>query len=151
MDLKITRAQRDSGLLGNTTMFILDARVEYTDEEKARIKKYKLGSYVVYESQRARKAMEKGMAASADVNMSADARNAAGLVSGMARGFINAAKYKLSLRVTVDSLAKGHHIECKDMDELIGAEDAMKDACASTRMYLETAKTFDGEEEVFEF
>ena len=57
----------------------------------------------------------------------------------------------LTLRVTVDSLMSGQHIECKDLDELIGAEAAIRDACENIKAYLETAVTFDGREEVVEF
>ena len=57
----------------------------------------------------------------------------------------------LSLRVTVDGLMGGQHIECKDLDELLGAEAAILDACKNLKAYLETALTFDGREEVVEF
>lgn len=57
----------------------------------------------------------------------------------------------LSLRITVDGLMNGQHIECKDLDELLGAEAAILNACKSLRAYLDTAQTFDGREEVLEF
>ena len=57
----------------------------------------------------------------------------------------------LSLRVTVDCLMTGQHVECKDLDELLGAEAAILDACKNLKAYLETAVTFDGREEVVEF
>ena len=50
----------------------------------------------------------------------------------------------LALRVTVDSLVSGRHIECKDLDELLGAEAAVMEACKTIKVYLETAVTFDG-------
>jgi hypothetical protein len=57
----------------------------------------------------------------------------------------------LTLRVTVSSLIKGQHIACKELDELLGAEAAILDACKSLKAYLDTALTFDGREEVVEF
>jgi hypothetical protein len=57
----------------------------------------------------------------------------------------------LSLRVTIDGLLQGQHVECKDLDELLGAEAAIREACSNLKAYLETALTFDGREEVVEF
>ena len=57
----------------------------------------------------------------------------------------------LSLRVTIDGLRQGQHIECKDLDELLGAEAAILNACKNIKTYLETAQTFDGREELVEF
>jgi hypothetical protein len=57
----------------------------------------------------------------------------------------------LSLRVTVYSLMKGVHVECKSMIELLGAEEAIADAGKNLRTYLDTAATFDGREEILEF
>jgi hypothetical protein len=68
-----------------------------------------------------------------------------------ARGLARAAMASLSLRVTIDSLSTGQHIECKDMDELLGAQAAIIDACKNLKAYLESALTFDGREEVLEF
>jgi hypothetical protein len=68
-----------------------------------------------------------------------------------ARGIASAAIMALALRVTVDTLVSGQHIECKDLDELLGAESAIVEACRNLKAYLETAVTFDGREEVVEF
>jgi hypothetical protein len=68
-----------------------------------------------------------------------------------ARGLASAAMMALSLRVTIDGLTSGQHIECKDMDELLGAESAIVEACKGLKGYLETALTFDGREEIIEF
>jgi hypothetical protein len=57
----------------------------------------------------------------------------------------------LSLNVTVDGLISGQHIECKDLDELLGAESAIIEACQNAKGYLDVASTFDGREQVLEF
>jgi hypothetical protein len=57
----------------------------------------------------------------------------------------------MSLQVTVDSLTGGHHIECKSMDELLGAESALREGCETLRTYLDLAETFDGREEIIKF
>jgi hypothetical protein len=46
---------------------------------------------------------------------------------------------------------KGVHVECKSMAELLGAEQAIVEAGEKLRVYLDTAATFDGREEVHEF
>jgi hypothetical protein len=45
----------------------------------------------------------------------------------------------------------GQHIECKDLDELLGAEEAIREACKALKVYLTVAESFDGREEVVEF
>ena len=147
MQLKLKRSQR-SGLMGKV-LFTLDARTELDAEEQGLVGKYSLGKLIVYDSENRKKHQQ------AAYGHFDDAANTGGSVGkGLwknARGIISAAMMSLSLRITVDSLVSGQHIECKDMDELLGAEAAIIDACKSLKAYLETALTFDGREEVFEF
>lgn len=58
---------------------------------------------------------------------------------------------RLSLHITIDSLRKGHHIESKSLDEIMGAEDAIREGCENLRSYLDAAATYDGREQVVEF
>ena len=58
---------------------------------------------------------------------------------------------KLSLTVTIDSLTRGQEVECKDLDELLAADQAIKEACGYLRVYLDAAATFDGRQEVIEY
>jgi hypothetical protein len=120
-------------MMNKHVTFCIDARTELTPEETADVKKYELGKQVVYNSQRAKEHLNKVEGA------------------GLMKGIASLAMAKLSLNITVDSLVKGHHIEAKDMDEMLGAEEALNAACAHMRMYLDTAATFDGGEEVREF
>ena len=153
MQLKLKRSQRAGGLTGGKVFFALDARADLSPDEKSLVQKYKLGNLVVYDSEARKK-----HAGSAYGHFD-DAANVSGLeVSSAARslwrnarGSASAAIMALSLRVTVDSLMGGQHIECKELDELLGAEAAILDACKSLKNYLETALTFDGREEVVEF
>ena len=57
----------------------------------------------------------------------------------------------MSLRITVYGLISGQHVECKDMNELLGAEQAIVEAAQNLRTYLNAAATFDGREQVLEF
>src|SRR6185437_3160326 len=63
---------------------------------------------------------------------------------GLAKGVAALALAKLHLNISIDSLGRGHHIECKDLDELIEAEDAVMTACRSLKAYLALASTFNG-------
>ncbi len=58
---------------------------------------------------------------------------------------------RMKLNITIASLESGQHIECKSLDELLGAEEAIMDACRSLRGYLDAAATFDGREMLIDF
>lgn len=137
MQLKIKRSQKDS-MLG-AAVFTLDARLDLTAKEQADIKRYKLGNQVVYNSESSRKHIEKGDAAMD------------GSTLGYAKALASFAMAGLKLNITVNGLEKGQHIECKTLDEVMGAEQALVEACQNTKAYLSTAATFDGRETVLDF
>jgi hypothetical protein len=139
MKLRISRSQKSSGLVTKHVIFCIDARAELTPEEAANVKKYKLGKEVIYNSQRAKEYLEKAQ------------RNFSTYSGSFLAGMVNMAMAKLSLNITIDSLVKGHHIEAKDMEEMLGADEALHNACERMRAYLETAATFDGREQVIDF
>ena len=153
MQLKLRRSQRAGGLMGGKVIFGLDARADLSADEQNLVKKYGLGKLIVYDSEARKK--HQGAAyghfdAAANTPGYSGSSAARSLWSN-ARGLASAAMMALALRVTVDSLVSGQHIECKDLDELLGAEGAIRDACGNLKAYLETALTFDGREEVVEF
>jgi hypothetical protein len=135
MHLKIKRSQK-SGMLSKV-IFALDIRAEYTQEEKDNINKYKLGGECVYSSANAKK-----HAAAADARLEGGS-----LLKGMA----SAVMANMSLNVTIASLQAGHHIETKTMEELLEAEETLKDACKNLTSWLDAAATFDGRETVIEY
>lgn len=139
MKLFLRRSQKSGGMLGGKVVFSLDARIEPTGDEQSLIKKFKLGNEIVYSSENARK----------HANATVDQLDR-GTWSGIAKGLASRGMLALSLSCTIDSLSRGQHIECKDLDELLGAEEAIRNACESTKTYLEIAATFDGREEVIE-
>lgn len=147
MQLKLKRSQRTGGMLGGKVIFALDARTDLTPDERGLVSKYGLGKLVVYDSEARKK---HGDAAYGHFDEGASSTAGRSLWKS-ARGIASAAMMALSLRVTVDSLTSGQHIECKDLDELLGAEGAILNACKNLKAYLETAQTFDGREEVVEF
>lgn len=146
MQLKLKRSQRTAGMLGGKIVFALDARTDFTAEESALVGKYGLGKLSVYDSEARKRHGEQGFA-----DLDAKGGGAVGSLWRTARGATRLAMSALSLHVTIDSLARGQHIECKDLDELMGAEAAILEACRNVKSYLETALTFDGREDVLEF
>ena len=141
MQLKLSRSQR-TGIMSRNVTFMLDARLDLNAEEAASVRRYGLGKLVVYNSAAAEKHREQLSRALDDMERRE---------GGIFRARLHAAMIRLSLQVTIDSLTRGQHIECKDLDELLGAEDAIKEACESARAYIKVAKTFDGREEVIDF
>lgn len=134
MQLLVKRSQRTGGLLGGKVIFSLNVRAGYTPEEKASINKYNLGGEVIYNSEAARHHLDKA------------GQQIDGSAGGLVRGAFSLALSKMKLNITIASLQAGQHIECKDLGELIDAEQTIHDACVNVRKYLEVAATFDGRE-----
>jgi hypothetical protein len=147
MQLRIQRSQRAGGLLGNTVFFCLDVRADYSPEEQSNVRKYKLGGEVIYNSQAARRHLD-----SAGAQL--DRAQAGGIgerASGLARGALSLAMAKMRLNISIASLGRGHHIECKDLEELLEAEDTVRTACKGVTRFLEVAGTFNGSEVVIDY
>jgi hypothetical protein len=147
MQLKIQRSQRVGGLTGATVLFCLDVRADYSPEERDDIRKYRLGSQVIYNSRAAQKHLASVGAQLARVDNPSLREKAAGL----GRGVVSLAMAKMSLNISIDSLSRGQHIECKDLEELVEAEETVRTACKNVTRYLEVAATFNGSEIVIEY
>jgi hypothetical protein len=63
---------------------------------------------------------------------------------GIGGSLVSLAMAKLSLNVSIASLGRGHHIECKDLPELLDAEQALMEACRNVKQFLKAAATFNG-------
>lgn len=147
MQLKIQRSQRTGGIVGKTVFFCLDVRADYSAEERSNIQKYKLGSQGIYNSRAAQKHFDNMDTQLARV----DSKSAKEQLTGLARGVVSLALAKMSLNITIASLGKGHHVECKDLQELLEAEDTVRTACKDVTRFLEVADTFNGSETVIEY
>lgn len=139
MQLKIRRTQRDGGVVSKSVVFCLDARVSFSAQETADLKRYKLYKQVIYNSEASKRLIDRG-------NDAVD-----GTARGALKGLGLMALAAMRLNITVESLERGQHIECKSMDELLAAEDALFEACENLRKYLDTAATFDGREILVDF
>jgi hypothetical protein len=157
MQLKVKRSQRATTF--NNVIFMIDARMDISKQDADLIAKYKLGGLTIYDSKQRQRHMD------ASQDHLANSRQSAAWSAGAADHLLALGKtiYKLgsagarlgmaalSLRITVDSLCRGVHVECKSLDEVLEAEEAIMKAGENLRGYLETASTFDGREQVFEF
>lgn len=128
MKLKIRRNQK-SGMMGKV-IFTLDVMVELSPDEHRLVEKYKLHKEIVYSD------------AQASANISAAQGGDMKAIGGHLMD-------RLAKRTfTVTNLVSGQHLECKDLGEMIGAEEQVRDACTNLARYLAVAATFDGSEEI---
>jgi hypothetical protein len=121
MKLLLRRDQK-SGMLGKV-IFTVSVRAELSDEEKANIKKYKMGDILLYERS---KIVDPGS-------------GLVGLASRLAFKMIN-------LTISVNDLEHGKQVECKDILEMLAVEEQIKEAAQNFRNVLSAATTFGGEE-----
>jgi hypothetical protein len=140
MQLRLNRSQRSKGMMSKAVIFCLDARADLTPDELQNVRKYGLGSQLLYSPAATMKHLEKAR--------EAFQRDTFG---GVVRGWTSLAMAKFQIEITIDSLTKGHHIECKDLDELLAAQEAIIEGCKMMKSYLEVAATFDGSEQVIDF
>ncbi len=147
MQLKIQRSQRTGGFTGSTVFFCLDVRAEYAPEEQDNVRKYKLGGQLVYASKGAQKHYDKARTHAAR----GDSDSFKDMASGTAGMLFSLALARLNLNITIASLGRGHHVECKDLAELIEAENTVREACRAVTRFLAAAATFDGSETVIEY
>lgn len=147
MQLKIQRSQRAGGLTGSTVIFCLDIRADYSAEEADNIRRYRLGSQGIYNSRAAQRHLDRS-GEELERTQSGDLK---GRMAGLAKGAVSLALANLHLNVSIESLGKGHHIECKDLNELLEAEDTLRSACKNLTRYLDVANSFNGSELVVEY
>lgn len=123
--LLLRRDQRAGGMLGGKAIFVLHVRADMTPEERAAIAKYKLGDTMLYARERVRVEEES--------------------VKGLAKAWL---KHALNLTIHAKDLADGKTIECKDIMEMMAAEEQVKEAALAFAAMLRAATHFGGEEVV---
>jgi hypothetical protein len=109
--------------MGKVT-FSLDVRADISDEERAAIKKYKLGDTELYASH--------------------EYTGGSGLLGVAGRLAFKA----INLRISVNDLTQGKRVEAKDIVEMLAIEDQIKEAAQTFGQVLAAAATFGGEEVV---
>jgi hypothetical protein len=123
MKLLLRRDQRSS-MLGKV-IFTLEVRADITAEEQSNIRKYKLGDTMLYQSH---EMTDRG----------------SGLLGMASRLAFKA----MTIHVSVNDLANGKRIECKDIVEMLAVEDQIKEAAQTFSQVLSAAASFGGEEVV---
>lgn len=122
MKLLLRRQQKKGGFSGRMS-FILGVRAELSALERENTSKYRLGDTVLYTR----------------AHITDPGAGLLGLASRLAFKAMN-------ISVSVDDLANGKNIECKDIVEMLAVEDQIKEAFRTFKAVLEAAATFGGEE-----
>lgn len=118
----LLRREQKSSFTGKMS-FILGVRAELTDLERQNTSKYRLGDTVLYTR----------------AHITDPGAGLLGLASRLAFKAMN-------ISVSVNDLANGKRIECKDIVEMLAVEDQLKEAFRTFKAVLEAAATFGGEE-----
>lgn len=126
MKLRLNKSQRSSGVMSKKVVFSLGAQVDLTAQEAEYVNKYKMGSNIVYNKDRVNPEMH-------------DYKSGKGIMR-------NLSAIAMNINLTVDDLVKGRTIECKDILEIIDAEESVKSACQGMKNLLEACAGFEGEE-----
>ena len=122
MKLLLRREQKTSDFSGKIT-FILTVRADLTDAERSAVDKYKLGNSLLYARENVRLESE--------------------TMGGVAKLLF---KNMLNLTVRVYDLVNGKTIECKEILEMLAAEEQIKEAGQVFMTMLRAAMHFGGEE-----
>ena len=152
--LRLKRSQKSG--FRNTTIYMLDARIDVNAEIRSLIEKHKLGKKVIYESdarqRHAANARDRLDDSRTDTpffaSPSAQATGFGRSLWQLTKASVNIVRASLALQVTVSSLMAGVHVECKSMDELLEAEDAIRAAKRNLEGYIGEIVKFDGTEEI---
>jgi hypothetical protein len=123
MDLLLRRSERASSVLGKP-IYILEVRAGLSQQEMDWVQKYKFGPSILY------------------------ARNArpnvdTATVSGIGLMLLH---HALNMTVSVNDLVHGKRLECKDIVEMLAAEEQIKEAARMFATVLKAAAGFGGEE-----
>lgn len=120
MKLLLSRNQK-TGFTG--IKFSLDVRADLTPEEAGNIQKYRLADTVLYSREHL-------------------ADRGSGLLGLASRAMFQAT----NLSINVSDLARGKRIECKDILEMLGVEEQVREASQTFKAILEACAKFGGEE-----
>ena len=117
MKIAIKRAKK-TGMLGKAS-YTLTVRAELTDDEKDIVNKNSLADEILVWHDKT------------------------GVANSLAGAIINTMRDTV---LTVESFHRGTTFTCKNVAELIGIEDEVRQASLNLRAFIEMARTFGGEE-----
>ena len=113
--------ERGSGLMGGV-IFILNARVEFTPEERSNIRRYRLGNTLIYQQY--------------------EMTNRGSGLSGVIGRFLFRMR---NIQVTVAGLVNGTHLEFKDIHEMLAVEEHLTITIRNFKDVLDAASGYRGE------
>lgn len=119
MKLVLQRSQKETGKLSKNIVYVLHAKAEISDEEKANISKYKVGNTVLYTD--------------SDISDS----------DGFFKAF---AKSATSVTVSISDLVNGTSFSAKSIHEMLFLEAHIKEACSNFKTILDAMASFGGQE-----
>ena len=131
MKLKLRRSQQ-SGITG-TVKFTLNVIVDLDADEQLALKKYKFGKSIVYESPKGAAATEMFRATGGSFKSS----------------IATIAAKAMSQLLSVNDLVNGKEITCKDISEMIAAEEQVIVGCNGLARILYVCQHFEGEEIIY--
>jgi hypothetical protein len=121
MNLLLRRDQRVSRL--GKMLFVLDARAQLSKDEVRAIQTHRFGKAILY------------------------ARNGRGKQAKSLPGLLSRLPlHAANISISVDDLANGKRIECRDILEMLAVQEQLKEAAANLKSLLEAARYFGGEE-----
>jgi hypothetical protein len=131
MKLLLRRDQK-AGMMGiGKINFSLEVRAQLSDDERAHIKKYKLGDTLLYQRYE-KEITEKG----------------SGLLGLASSAAFSLAFKMINLTISVNDLENGKKVDCKDIVEMLAVEQQIREAAETFKNVLMAAATFGGEEVV---
>lgn len=120
---------RDQAKGMGAARFSIKVKVEVSDEERENIKKYNLGSTLLYAN------------AAAD-----DSEKKGGIIRGIVRLIFGLLMGNSSnVKFTIFDLINGKKIECKDVVEMLEIESTVMDVCDTFKKILDASQNFGGE------
>jgi hypothetical protein len=152
--LKIKKTTKQ-GLTG--IIYMIDARIDASPAIRSVIATHRLGGRLVYESDKRQQYLQMAQVRAnqsrSRVPLLASAeeqfKGTASTFFRLGQAVYNRARAALALKITVDKLLLGVHVECKNVDELGEAESAIIAAKHNLEGYLEELATFDGREQIY--
>jgi hypothetical protein len=156
ISLKLTRSERYTFM--GKLMFVLDARMGVNAEDHRLVSKYRLGDQIMYDSRSRKKYADRTKShleltrdqVPLSSGFTAQLFGLGKTIYRVGRAWVSAIMTGSALRVTVDSLIRGAHLECDNMGELLDAENAIVEAGRNLKTYLKETTTFDGREHIIE-
>jgi hypothetical protein len=155
MLVNIKRSQYDGWL---STYYVLDATIEPTPDELELIEKHRVGPLVIFDSENVDYYADAAVQSAKSIGYEDHTgepffnyiTSFYTSIYHLGAAAYNALQWSFSLRITVQSLIDGAHIESADVNEIYEAQNIITKAVDTLKAHLEGFQTFDGTEDLYE-